>query len=93
MSDAIIWKRIRGEVALKGVRKLIKDTGCNTYSGPRPDKNGNLIITMGHDSKPDSDWGRYSGHRAALWFASEELAKAGEAAVRKALGWPASVEE
>lgn len=87
----LIWLRIRSEADLQRITKnWVKAQCVNTYNGPRQDKKGDWIITLGYDDKPDSDWGRFKGNRAAIWFSSEVLADAGEKSVRLALGWKVS---
>lgn len=81
------WLRIRGRSHLKKIEAFVREQPVNTYSGPKPDRQGNMIILLGWDDRPDSDWGRFKGNRAAIWFKEAEFAIAGEAAVRKALGW------
>jgi len=95
MSDTIerpplTWFRVRGEDALARIPKFIRSQSVNTFSGPRTDRKGDWIITLGWDDNPDSDWGRFRGNRAALWFASEELALKAEPLVRQGLGWEQS---
>jgi hypothetical protein len=81
------WLRIKAG-QLDKIGPFVKDQPVNTYAGPRLDKKGSWIILLGWDDRPDSDWGRFKGNRAALWFGTDEdLAKKGEAEVRKALGW------
>lgn len=85
---SIRWHRINREADLKGIAKFVrKGATVNTYNGPRTDKNGNPFFFLGYDRKPDSDWGRYEGHSAAVWCKTDELAAAAEKEIRRALGW------
>lgn len=93
MSDRLplTWFRVRDEAALDRIPGFIRGLGkycVNTFGFPRQDKKGDWIILLGWDERPDSDWGRFKGNRAAIWFASEELARKAEPLVRKGLGWP-----
>jgi hypothetical protein len=81
------WFRVRDEAALARIPAFVKSQSVNTFSFPRQDRRGDWIMMLGWDDRPDSDWGRFKGNSAALWFASEELAMAAEPLVRKGLGW------
>lgn len=84
------WFRVRDEAGLEALPHWIKGRKprVNTYRLPMPDRNGNPVLMLGYDRKPDSDWGKFEGHTAAIWFASEELAEKSDPFVRKGLGWP-----
>ena len=82
------WFRVRDEAAFERLPAWIKRQPVNTYSGLRQDKRGDWIFLLGYDRKPDSDWGRFEGHRAAIWFASEALADMADPFIRRGLGWP-----
>jgi hypothetical protein len=85
--DQIPWFRVRSASDIERLPNWLKrQAGTNTCN-PRTDKNGNPIILFGWDERPDSDWGRFRGHRFALWFADAAIAEAAEPVWRKALGW------
>lgn len=86
MAGQLDWLRIRNEGDLKRIPGWMKGRRCNTYNR-KPDKNGNQIMLLGYDDRPDSDWGRFKGNSAAIWFASDALADAAEATVQRGLGW------
>jgi hypothetical protein len=82
------WLRVKTAADLQRIRKFVrfaKIYRSNTYTGPRPDKNGSPIICFGHNENPSSDWGKYKGSNGYIWFANEELAEAGEQLVQEAL--------
>ena len=81
------WFRVDRDAALPHLARWVKGQRVNTYNGPRQDKKGDWIILLGWDDKPDSDWGKFRGNRAAAWFATEALANEGETTIRKAWGW------
>lgn len=86
----IQWLRIHKASHLARIAAFVRKQPLtiNTYSGPRLDRKGGWVIMFGYDTKPDSDWGRYSGHRAGISFGPREaLAVQAEADVRRALGW------
>lgn len=90
MSDLpkLDWFRLRGSTGLDAMAKWLRKQPVNTFSYARQDKNGDWIMMLGWDDKPDSDWGRFRGNRAAIWIGSDEaLIEPVEAAVRKALGF------
>lgn len=89
MSDLpkLKWKRVKTADEIGSIAEWVKARHVNTYIGPKPDKNGHLIILLGWDDKPESDWGKFRGHSAAIWFAEPELARLGEVEVRNGLGW------
>lgn len=82
------WLRVRDAAGLERIRGWLKSLKgeVNTYTGPKTDKRGDWIITLGWDRRPDSDWGRYDGHRAAIWFGSEDLAREGDRLLEKHWG-------
>jgi hypothetical protein len=82
----IAWFRVRDADALPKVVSFLRKHRVNTYSA-RTDRNGNPIMLFGWDDKPDSDWGKFRGHRAALWFADKSLAEAATPHVERALAW------
>jgi hypothetical protein len=90
------WFRVRDSAGLERIPAFIKSLGkynVNTFSYPRQDRKGDWILMLGWDDRPDSDWGRFKGNRAALWFASEELSERAFPYVRRGLGWPAIEEQ
>lgn len=88
MSDLpkLEWLRVRGSEALERVIHFVRGHHVNTYNA-KPDRNGDWIILLGWDDRPDSDWGRFKGNSAAIWFSSQALAHEGERLVRSALKW------
>ena len=78
---------VKSEKAFGAIRYWLKERGCNTYSWSRQD-----IINVGYDSKPESDWGKYSP-RGYIVIKDKNLfdatCKAIEEAYRKnrAFGW------
>lgn len=87
VAEKLSWRRIRTDDDLCGIARFVRKQSVNTYSGPRQDRRGDWIILLGWDDRPDADFGRFRGNRAAVWFASEDLARRGEAEVRSGLGW------
>lgn len=82
------WKRIKSRDQLGQIAAFVKSQPVNTFGLPRTDRKGDWIMLLGWDDRPDSDWGRFKGNRAALWFGKDEaLAMAGEIEVGKALGF------
>jgi hypothetical protein len=82
------WFRIRDERSFELLPKWIKKQPVNTYSFPRQDRNGDWIILLGWDDRPDSDWGRFKGNRAAIWAGSDKaFALRVEVVVRDALNF------
>lgn len=84
----IPWFRVKDEGGLARLETWPEIEGCNTFS-PRTDKNGKPFFFLGYDSKPDSDWGRYKGHRAAVWCETDDLARKAEDIIRVRL-WGAN---
>lgn len=82
----VTWVRVSGRRDLDRVR-AIKAPGCNTYSATT-DKTGAIIIPLGHDSRPDSDWGRYTRGNVIVRVTDEALLAEVETAIRKALRLP-----
>lgn len=85
--DEIPWFRVRSLGDVDRMSGWLKRQARSNTCTPRTDKNGNPIILFGWDDKPDSDWGKFRGHRFALWFADDVVAKAAAPVWRKALGW------
>jgi hypothetical protein len=83
----VTWIRVSSAGDLHRIAKA-KVTGMNTYSATT-DKTGAVIIPLGHDSKPDSDWGRYTrGNVIIRVTGGDDLLEAVEIAIRKRLGLP-----
>lgn len=59
----------------------------NTYSGPIIDKTGKYVFFLGWNTKPESDFGKYKGHRLAVRLDKDVPVERAENAIRKALGW------
>ena len=70
---------VKSEKALgKALRMWLKERGCNTYSWST-----RRHIQVGYDSKPDSDWGKYTNH-GFIVICDESLFDATIEAIRKA---------
>ena len=85
MSD-VTWIRVSRASDVARVRSL-KAPGCNTYSATT-DKTGAMLLPLGYDSKPSSDWGRYTRGNIIVRVTDNSLLHAVEAALRKALKLP-----
>lgn len=83
------WFRVRDARDIKQLARFVRKRHVNTRSMPKADKRGNIVILLGWDSKPDSDWGRFQGSSAAVWFGDATLAEDGLRAVNLGLGWHA----
>jgi hypothetical protein len=79
------WLHVKTERGLSKIAKHIGRNRVNCYDGPRLDRTGKAIIMLGWDDKPDSDWGRFRGNRAAIRFGDQDLADKGVHLVREAL--------
>jgi hypothetical protein len=75
---------LSNEKHLPALTRWVKGHHANTYNELNTPEN---IITIGHDTKPDSDWGRYE-LRGRVIVTNPELIKAVRACVREAVGWP-----
>lgn len=82
MSD-VTWVRVSSERDIARIGKL-NAAGCNTYSAST-DKTGAVIIPLGYDSRPDSDWGRYTRGNIIIRVTDEKLLAMVEKAVRRLL--------
>ena len=85
-TNEVRWVRVSNRGDLSRVA-AIKAPGCNTYSATT-DKTGAVIIPLGHDSRPDSDWGRYTRGNVIVRVTDDSLLADVEAAIRKALRLP-----
>lgn len=73
---------VKGENAFRPLKRWLKELGCNTYSYSERRK-----INVGYDTKPDSDWGKYTW-RGSIIICSPELFEPVEKVIRAAYGWP-----
>ena len=77
---------VAGERGLKALPHVIGKRSVNVYShGGTAARQA--VFTLGWDSKPDSDWGRYKGASLRVISTRPELHRPTENAIRKALGW------
>lgn len=88
----IVKDRKTAELLRRIVARKRRGYEVNTYSGPKLDKTGKTIFTLGYDDKPDSDWGRYSGHKLIVRLRESNLATYAEDAIRSGLGWQCAPE-
>jgi hypothetical protein len=72
---------VKSEKAFGALKHWLKERGCNTYSFSDSRK-----INVGYDTKPDSDWGKYTW-KGSIIICDPGLFPATEAAIQKAYGW------
>lgn len=73
---------------LDALPNVVRRLGCNTYShaGLNQPEGKPVIIHAGYDRNPDSDWGRYEGHRLRVVITDKDLVDEAEAAITKGIG-------
>lgn len=76
------WIRIRSEVDLTKLEKMLTPLLYNSWTDAHRDKNGNPISLIGYDRKPDSDWGKID-NKLNAWFSNDALYERGVALIKK----------
>lgn len=72
---------VKTEKAFGALRHWLKELGCNTYSF-----SDRKHIQVGYDSKPDSDWGKYT-NRGFIIVLDESLFERTHDEIENAFRW------
>ena len=78
---------VSNKKGLAPLERIVRREGCNTYShaGLNQPEGKPVVIHAGYDRNPDSDWGRYEGHRLRVIITNRDLVGEAEQAIARGI--------